>query len=188
MSVRLPLPASGRARVLVGASLLMATAGTGAGAVLLPGDEPPDPAASSAAADPHDASPPVWLVTVDPAGLPEPGAPADAEVWEPAGAGGMLSVDQLAALDGRAVVRDSAGRLRVAPSDWRDHVTERDSVAGLPGVERVVPAGENAFLVSTSLTPDQLSGLPGVVAVAGPDSDGSGRARSVSAESQDSAH
>ena len=160
--MKLPLPRSRRARLVAGAVVLVAVAGVGGVTVLGGGDAPAEAAAAAVPEPAH----PAWLLTVDPAGLPEAPVPADAPVVHPEGEGGLLSLEQLAALDGASVERDREGRLRVTHRDWRASASELDAVRGLPGVVTADAAGEHAFLVTTGLAPDQLAGLPGVVAVA----------------------
>ena len=157
--MKLPLPRSRRARLLVGVVVLAGAGGVGAVTVLGGGENAP--AAHAAEVPPH----PQFVLTVDEALLPEAPVPADAPVVHPEGAGGMLSTAQLAALDGASVVRDVEGQLRVVHGDWRAGATTADRVAGLPGVVSVEPAA-HGFLVETDLSGEQLTELPGVVAVA----------------------
>ena len=162
--MKLPLPRSRRARLAAGVVVLAAAGGTGAGTLLLGGGEvaASTPAAATAAS-------PRWQLTVDEAALPEAPVPPDAPVVDPEGPQGLLSLEQLAALDGASVVRDADGRLRVVDGDWRAGATTADRVAALPGVVSVAPSAEHVFLVETGLAPEQLAELPGVVAVAAED-------------------
>jgi hypothetical protein len=161
----LPLPRSRRARLLAGVVVLAAAGGVGGGGALLLGGGEVADEAHAAATTAH----PRWLLTVDEAALPEAPVPADAPVVHPEGPDGLLTLEQLEALDGAAVVRDLEGKLRVVDGDWRAEATAADRVAGLPGLVAVEPAGEHTFLVETDLAPDQLAGLPGVVTVADED-------------------
>lgn len=158
--VTLPLPRSRRARLLAGTVVLASAGGLGAGTLLLGGGTSPTAAPPGAPAHPR------WLVTVDAATLPEAPVPAGAPVVHPEGPEGLLSLDQLAALDGASVVRDVRGQLRVVHRNWRAETTPADRVAGLPGVLSVEPSAGSGFLVESDLAPEQLARLPGVVAVA----------------------
>lgn len=156
----LSLPRSRRAYLLAGTVVLAGAGGLGTGTLLLGGGS------SATAAPPAAPAHPRWLVTVDEAALPEAPVPPDAPVVHPEGPDGLLTLDQLAALDGTSVVRDVRGQMRVVHGDWRAEATSADRVAGLPGVLSVEPSAGSGFLVESDLTPEQLAGLPGIVAVA----------------------